>query len=150
MNMMNALELRCLFGLTKSTLNLLPVMTSQQNFRRNSHTDLKVPDFSEYRTKYSENPVQNTKDHADDRKVYSYIATYGVGLASLYGAKAIVRDLLSYEAPSADVLALSTIEINLKDIPMGKNLTFKWREKPLFVRHRTQDQIQVERSVDLG
>jgi len=37
---------------------------------------------------------------------------------------------------SADVLALAKIEIKLADIPEGKNVTFKWRGKPLFIRHR--------------
>ena len=38
---------------------------------------------------------------------------------------------------SADVLALAKIEVKLSDIPEGKNVTFKWRGKPLFIRHRT-------------
>lgn len=114
------------------------------------HGDIKVPDFNEYRNKYSLNPAQHTKDNADDRKTYSYIATFGVGLATMYGAKAIVRDIVSYLAPSADILALASIEINLRDIPEGKNVTFKWRNKPLFVRHRTLLEIEHERSVSLG
>jgi len=37
---------------------------------------------------------------------------------------------------SADVLAMSKIEIKLDSIPEGKSAVFKWRGKPLFVRHR--------------
>uniref|UniRef100_A0A8D3AF51 Cytochrome b-c1 complex subunit Rieske, mitochondrial n=1 Tax=Scophthalmus maximus TaxID=52904 RepID=A0A8D3AF51_SCOMX len=51
---------------------------------------------------------------------------------------------------SADVLALSKIEIKLGDIPEGKNMTFKWRGKPLFVRHRTEKEIATEAAVNLG
>ncbi|NWI97747.1 UCRI protein, partial [Horornis vulcanius] len=50
----------------------------------------------------------------------------------------------------ADVLALSKIEIKLSDIPEGKNMAFKWRGKPLFVRHRTQAEIKQEAEVDLS
>ncbi|NXI94230.1 UCRI protein, partial [Psophia crepitans] len=50
----------------------------------------------------------------------------------------------------ADVLALSKIEIKLSDIPEGKNMAFKWRGKPLFVRHRTQAEINQEAEVDLS
>ncbi|NWT28044.1 UCRI protein, partial [Pheucticus melanocephalus] len=50
----------------------------------------------------------------------------------------------------ADVLALSKIEIKLSDIPEGKNMAFKWRGKPLFVRHRTQAEISQEAGVDLS
>lgn len=48
---------------------------------------------------------------------------------------------------SADVLALAKIEIKLGDIPEGKNVTFKWRGKPLFIRHRTAEEIATEQSV---
>lgn len=40
-----------------------------------------------------------------------------------------------------DVLALAKIEIKLADIPEGKNMTFKWRGKPLFIRHRGAEEI---------
>lgn len=49
---------------------------------------------------------------------------------------------------SADVLALAKIEIKLSDIPEGKSVTFKWRGKPLFVRHRTAEEISKEQAVD--
>ena len=51
---------------------------------------------------------------------------------------------------SADVLALAKIEINLGDIPEGKSATFKWRNKPLFVRHRTSEEITKEEAVDVS
>lgn len=51
---------------------------------------------------------------------------------------------------SADVLALAKIEVKLGDIPEGKNVTFKWRGKPLFVRHRTVDEIETEQAVDIS
>lgn len=45
---------------------------------RHSHTDIKVPDFSDYRTELSENPVQHSRDNADDKKTFSYISTFGI------------------------------------------------------------------------
>lgn len=48
---------------------------------------------------------------------------------------------------SADVLALAKIEIKLSDIPEGKSVTFKWRGKPLFIRHRTGQEIATEQAV---
>jgi len=51
---------------------------------------------------------------------------------------------------TADVLAMAKIEIKLGDIPEGKNVTFKWRGKPLFVRHRTQEEIETEAAVDVS
>lgn len=60
----------------------------------------------------------------------------GGAVAGAYAAKAVVAQFLSSMSASADVLALAKIEIKLGDIPEGKNVTFKWRGKPLFIRHR--------------
>ena len=39
------------------------------------------------------------------------------------------------------------MEVDLSAIPVGKNATIKWRGKPLFVRHRHQDEIDQVRAV---
>lgn len=57
-------------------------------------------------------------------------------MAAAYSAKAVVSQFISSMSASADVLALAKIEIKLNDIPEGKSVTFKWRGKPLFIRHR--------------
>lgn len=44
---------------------------------------------------------------------------------------------------------MAKIEINLNDIPAGKNVVLKWRGKPLFVKHRTPEEIERERAVDI-
>ncbi len=67
---------------------------------------------------------------------------------SIYSAKNIVRAAVSTLAASADVLALGQLEVKLSDIPEGKNATFKWRDKPLFIRHRTAEEIEREQAVD--
>lgn len=71
-------------------------------------------------------------------------------MVGVYAAKTVVTQFVSSMSASADVLALSKIEIKLGDIPEGKNMTFKWRGKPLFVRHRTEKEISTEASVNLG
>ena len=57
-------------------------------------------------------------------------------MTGLYTAKSMVTQFISSMSASADVLALAKIEIKLDDIPEGKSVTFKWRGKPLFVKHR--------------
>ena len=42
---------------------------------------------------------------------------------------------------SADVLAQAKVEIDLASIPEGKNVIIKWRGKPVFIRHRTESEI---------
>lgn len=66
--------------------------------------------------------------------ILSYVIATGV--CTLYGVKAIVHDLVATLSASAAVLAMAKIEVKLDSIPEGKNAVFKWRGKPLFVRHR--------------
>ena len=60
----------------------------------------------------------------------------GSSVVGTYIAKAFVTDLLSTMSASADVLAMAKIEVKLDSVPEGKSVVFKWRGKPLFVRHR--------------
>lgn len=71
----------------------------------------------------------------------------GSAVAAAYSAKSIVTAFISSMSASADVLALAKIEIKLAEIPEGKSVTFKWRGKPLFIRHRTGEEISTEQSV---
>jgi len=64
-------------------------------------------------------------------------------------ATSTVNQLLGSLSASADVLAMAKIEINLTDIPEGKAMTFKWRGKPLFIKHRTTEEIDREAACDI-
>jgi len=54
----------------------------------------------------------------------------------------IVTDFLVNMSASADVLAQAKVEVDLAAIPEGKNVIIKWRGKPVFIRHRTADEIK--------
>ena len=51
---------------------------------------------------------------------------------------------------SADVLALASAEFELGGVAEGTTLTVKWRGKPVFIRHRTADEIAKENAVALS
>jgi ubiquinol-cytochrome c reductase iron-sulfur subunit len=72
-----------------------------------------------------------------------------MGLLAASGAKSTVSDILSNMAASADVLALAKVEVEMSSIPEGKNLIVKWRGKPVFIRHRTADEIEEANKVDV-
>lgn len=52
--------------------------------------------------------------------------------------------------PAADVLANASIEIDISSIPEGETATFKWRGKPLFIRHRTKEEIASAENANLS
>ncbi|GBD44021.1 Ubiquinol-cytochrome c reductase iron-sulfur subunit [bacterium HR40] len=52
--------------------------------------------------------------------------------------------------PSADVLALASTELDLAPIEEGQRVTVKWRGKPVFVDHRTPQEIEAARATPLS
>lgn len=52
--------------------------------------------------------------------------------------------------PAADTLALATVEVDLSPIEAGQAITVVWQGKPVFIRHRTADEIEAARSVNVS
>ena len=52
--------------------------------------------------------------------------------------------------PSADVRALSSIQVDVSGIEPGTQLTVKWLGKPVFIRRRTEEEITEARAVELS
>ncbi|KAL4195337.1 hypothetical protein AMTRI_Chr05g64140 [Amborella trichopoda] len=61
----------------------------------------------------------------------------------------VLKFILSMSA-SKDVLALASLEVDLSGIEPGSTVTVKWRGKPVFIRRRTEEDIKLATSVDLG
>jgi len=110
-----------------------------------------VPDFSYYRRKSTRDPAKKTDPaERDARNSFTYVMTGALAVGGAYSGKVLVNDFVSSMAPAQDVLAMAQIEIKLADIPEGKNMVFKWRGKPLMVRHRTPEEIEIEQGVDVS
>lgn len=71
-----------------------------------------------------------------------------LGVLSASAAKSTITEFLATMSASADVLALAKVEVELASIPEGKNAIIKWRGKPVFIRHRTQSEIEEARTSD--
>lgn len=125
-------------------------VSTQIQQKRLSHTDIQVPNFDAYRKDFFKDPTVKTNKHVPERQNFAYLIGAGTGLASAYAAKGFVVDLVSTMAASADVLAVSKIEVKLTNIPEGQSMVFKWRGKPLFIRHRPAKEIAKEEAVDLS
>ncbi|XP_017076043.1 cytochrome b-c1 complex subunit Rieske, mitochondrial [Drosophila eugracilis] len=121
-----------------------PAVNAMAN--RQAHTDLQVPDFSPYRRE-SVKDGRRRNETAEERKAFSYLMVGAGAVGGAYAAKGLVNTFIGSMSASAEVLAMAKIEIKLADIPEGKSVTFKWRGKPLFIRHRTAAEIETERGV---
>ncbi len=65
------------------------------------------------------------------------------------GAMALAWPFISSMNPSADVLAQATIEIDLAPIEIGQAITAVWQGKPVFIRHRTPQEIKEAEDISL-
>jgi ubiquinol-cytochrome c reductase iron-sulfur subunit len=89
-------------------------------------------DSEEYREGYS-------------RRRFLYISSIAVSLA---GVAFFVWPFLESMNPAADVEATATTEVDLSKIKPGESITVVWRGKPVFIRHRTDAEIEAARSDD--
>ncbi|UWR11523.1 ubiquinol-cytochrome c reductase iron-sulfur subunit [Sulfitobacter mediterraneus] len=91
--------------------------------------------------------MSQADDHAGTRRDFLYYATAGTGAVA---AGAVAWPLVNQMNPSADVLALSSIRVDVADVEPGTQLTVKWLGKPVFIRRRTQEEIDEARAVALA
>lgn len=79
------------------------------------------------------------------RRDFIYIA---VGAAAVGGVAAVAWPFIDQMDPSADTLALASIEYDIAKVALGQQAVVKWRGKPVFVRHRTPKEIAEARKDD--
>jgi len=91
--------------------------------------------------------LDHTQTADPTRRDFLFIATGAMGAV---GTAASLWPLIEQMNPSADVLALASIEIDLASIQPGQSVTFTWRSHPLFVRRRTDAEIAAARAVPVG
>lgn len=66
------------------------------------------------------------------------------------GSAALLYPLVNQMNPSADVLALAQIDVDISAIEPGQAVKTIWRKQPVFIRQLTPQEIQAANAVDLG
>jgi ubiquinol-cytochrome c reductase iron-sulfur subunit len=66
------------------------------------------------------------------------------------GGLALVFPLVNQMNPSADVLALASIEVDVAAIQPGQAIKTMWRKQPIFIRNLTPAEQQAANAVDAG
>ncbi len=86
--------------------------------------------------------------HGDPtRRDFLMVATGAMGAI---GTIAVAWPFINNLNPAADTLALSTVEVNVAPVQVGQAITVKWRGKPLFIRHRTPEEIKTAEAVPMS
>jgi ubiquinol-cytochrome c reductase iron-sulfur subunit len=79
----------------------------------------------------------NVLDNADRR---NFLGNATAGVAAV-GAAAACWPFVSSMNPSSDTLEKASTEVNISGIAVGQSQTVSWGGKPVFVVHRTPEQI---------
>lgn len=96
---------------------------------------------------FGDNQVSNAEDEHTTRRDFIYYATAGAG-AVITGAA--VWPLVNQMNPSADVLALSSIRVDISTVDPGTQMTVLFQGKPVFIRRRTEVEIEAGRAVEVS
>ena len=83
----------------------------------------------------------------EEKRDFLFITTAGLAIA---GGAVTAFSLIDTMNPAKDVLALSTTEVDLAPIEEGQSLTVMWRGKPIFIRHRTSEEIRTANNTSVN
>ncbi|XP_010530791.1 PREDICTED: cytochrome b-c1 complex subunit Rieske-4, mitochondrial-like [Tarenaya hassleriana] len=84
------------------------------------------------------------------KRAFAYFVLSGGRFVYASVIRLLVLKLVLSMSASKDVLALASLEVDLSSIEPGTTVTVKWRGKPVFIRRRTEDDINLANSVDLA
>ena len=85
--------------------------------------------------------LDDTQPAPENQGRRDFMVMTAAGVACV-GAAAGAIPFISSLNPSAEVLAVSTTEVDLAKIKEGQTETIMWRGFPVFVRHRTPEEIK--------
>jgi len=91
--------------------------------------------------------VSHAAEPQGTRRDFIYYATAG---AATVATGAAVWPLVNQMNPSADVLALASIRVDISGVEEGTQLTVLWQGKPVFIRYRTPEEILAAKEVEIG
>jgi ubiquinol-cytochrome c reductase iron-sulfur subunit len=92
--------------------------------------------------------IENT-EAGDGVRRRDFINIAAVSFAGV-GAAAVVIPLVNQMNPSADVLALASIEVDLSAIKPGQAIKTSWRKQPVFIRNLMPKEIAEANAVPVS
>lgn len=81
-----------------------------------------------------------------DRRDFLYLATMAL---TAVGTGIALWPFIDSMNPAADTLALASIDVDLSPVQVGQSITVTWRGKPVFIRHRTEQEIAAAQAVTI-
>ncbi len=101
-----------------------------------------------YRQMLEEAHLSQAEDELKSRRDMLFY-TAGAGAAVSVGVLG-VWPAINQMNETADIKALSKIQVDISGVPEGGQLVVEWQLKPVFIRHRTAAEIEEARNVDIS
>lgn len=87
--------------------------------------------------------------HAEEPTRRDFLTVAGGAFAAVGGAVAL-WPFIAQMNPDASTQALASVEVDLTPVQTGQAITVMWRGKPVFIRNRTPEEIQIAEQTPLG
>lgn len=84
------------------------------------------------------------------RREFMYLTLGGARFLYASIVRLAIMKFVGSMAPSADVLALADLEVDISEIAPGAVKTVKWRGKPVFIKNRLAAEIASAQDVDVS
>jgi len=91
--------------------------------------------------------MTTTYDDDKGRRDFLFLAT---GAFATVGGAASLWPFIHQMNPDASTKALSSIEVDIAPIEVGQSITVMWRGRPVFIRHRTAEDIKKAEAVNVA
>lgn len=91
--------------------------------------------------------TEDNDKHGESRRDFLQLTAAAFGAV---GVGVVAWPFIDTLNPAKDTLALATTEVDLTPIQVGQSITVMWRGKPVFIRHRTAEEITQAEGVDMG
>ncbi len=88
--------------------------------------------------------MAETMKTGETRRDFLYLTAGAMGAV---GAAVGVWPMIDSMNPAADTLALATTEVDIASVTVGQSITVVWQGKPVFIRRRTQNEIDASQNV---
>lgn len=88
-------------------------------------------------------------DKPQDESKRDFVVMTAVGVACA-GAAAAAIPFVSSLSPSQEVIAVGSTEVDLSHVKEGETITVMWRGSPVFITHRSKEQIDSAQNVNIS
>lgn len=86
---------------------------------------------------------------ADSENRRDFLQLTGAAFGAV-GVACVAAPIINSLNPAKDTLALATTEVDISTIPVGSAKTVMWRGKPVFIKHRTPEEIAEAKEVEIS